>query len=594
MDISTLTKKGGTFLLQDENLDTLYIPELKSQETGMIQEAVKKFLKNEIIPHLEELESSLGIDKGPKLLEKCGDLGFLGLEVPEEYGGVDLSLKEVLHFVEAFSKGYSFGGTLGVQTSIGIAPILLYGSKYLKDTYLLNMAQGKLLSAFALTESNAGSDANSGRTKATINLEGNYVINGQKAWISNAGIADIFIVFAKIEDDKNLSAFVVHKAFGGISLGPEEKKMGLFGWSTCQVFFENTEVPSNHILGERNKGLKIALNTLNTGRIKLGASCLGIGKKALLHSVDYAIQRKQFGKSIIEFGAIKDKISKMTSKTFTNEAIVYRVANDIDIYCENLLEKEKPYSDAKIGALKEYSIECAIAKVYGSEAQDYIVDEGVQIYGGMGFSSESPVENLYRGSRISRIFEGTNEINRLVIIKEFLKKGMKGDIDFFSSYTQIISDLSNNISDFSDDILEQYQQIVKNLKDLTIATAGICMQHFMAKLAEEQEVSMHIADLLINVYALESVVLRIQKLKQIDKLNTDIHYSILKTVGFDSFNSITESIKNLTACFNDENDVVEINKFIDKYQHIPHYNIKDERRKISAFMENNNGIYSLI
>ncbi|WP_422091564.1 acyl-CoA dehydrogenase family protein [Tenacibaculum ovolyticum] len=594
MDTSTLNKRGGTFLLQDENLDTFYIPELKTQESGMIQEAAKQFLKNEIIPHIEELESSLGIDKGPELLKKCGDLGFLGLEVSEEYGGIDLSLKEVLHFVEAFSKGHSFAGTIGVQTSIGIAPILLYGSKYLKDTYVLEMTQGKVLSAFALTEPNAGSDANSGKTKAMFNSDGNYVINGQKAWISNAGIADIFIVFAKIEDDKNLSAFVVHKDFGGISLGPEEKKMGLFGWSTRQVFFENTVVPSNHLLGERNKGLKIALNTLNTGRIKLGASCLGVGKKTLLHSVDYAIQRKQFGKSIIEFGAIKDKVSKMTTKIFTNEAIVYRVANDIDIYCENLSKEEVSYSNVKIEALKEYSIECAIAKVYGSESQDYIVDEGVQIYGGMGFSSESPIEHLYRSARISRIFEGTNEINRLVIIKEFLKKGMKGDVDFFSSYTNIIADLPNPVKGFSDDILEQYKQLVENLKGLTIATAGVCMQHFMAELAEEQEVSMHIADLLISVFALESVLLRVQKLKQVEKLNTAIHYPILKTVGFDSFNSVITSIKKLIACFNDESDVAEITKILNKYEYLPHNNIKNERRKISKFVEDTNGIYSLI
>lgn len=593
MSTAIATKKGGAFLFQNENLDTFYIPELKSQESGMIQEAAKQFLKTEIETRKEELESVLGIKETPELLKKCGDLGFLGLEVSEEYGGINVSLKEVLHFVEAFSKGHSFAGAIGVQTSIGIAPILLYGSKFLKEKYIVEMTQGKLISAFALTEPNAGSDANSGKTLATINSNGDYVINGQKAWISNAGIADIFIVFAKIGNDKNLSSFVVGKEFGGISLGPEEKKMGLSGWSTRQVFFENTVVPTTHLLGERNKGLKIALNTLNTGRIKLGASCIGIGKKALLHSVKYALQREQFKKSIIEFGAIREKISKITTNIFINEAIVYRVANDIDMYTEELSEEGMPFSKAKIEALKEYSIECAIAKVFGSEAQDFIVDESVQIYGGMGFSAESPVEHLYRSARISRIFEGTNEINRLVIIKEFMRKGMKGALDFFSPYTQITSNLTSPIDSFSENVIEQYEQVVKNLKNLTIITSGVCMQKFMAELAEEQEISMHIADLLINVYALESVLLRIQKLKALNKLDSSIHYSILKVVGFDSFNSITNSIKNLVVSFDNKEDAAIINSAFNKYGHLPHSNIKNERRNICSFVKEANGVYSL-
>ncbi|WP_272148926.1 acyl-CoA dehydrogenase family protein [Tenacibaculum aiptasiae] len=593
MNTAVDTKKGGAFLFQNENLDTFYIPEIKSQESEMIQESAKQFLKTEIETRKEELETVSGIEETPELLKKCGELGFLGLEVSEEYGGINVSLKEVLHFVETFSKGHSFAGAIGVQTSIGIAPVLLYGSEFLKEKYVAKMMQGELISAFALTEPNAGSDANSGKTLATINENGDYVISGQKAWISNAGIADIFIVFAKIEDDKNLSAFVVDKDFGGISLGPEEKKMGLSGWSTRQVFLEKTVVPATHLLGERNKGLKIALNTLNTGRIKLGASCIGIGKKALLHSVEYALQREQFKKPIIDFGAIREKISKITTNIFVNEAIVYRVANDIDMLTDELAGNGMAFSNAKIEALKEYSIECAIAKVYGSEVQDTIVDESVQIYGGMGFSAESPVEHLYRSARISRIFEGTNEINRLVIIKEFLKKGMKGELDFFSPYTQITSGLSNPIESFSTDVIEQYEQVVQNLKDLTVITSGVCMQTFMAELAEEQEISMHIADLLINVYALESVLLRIKKLQKIGKLDTSIHYAILKIVGFDSFNSVENSIKNLVASFDNEKDAEIINSAFKKYGHLPHYNIKNERRTVCSFVQDTKGVYSL-
>ncbi|OSY89532.1 hypothetical protein WH52_02550 [Tenacibaculum holothuriorum] len=594
MNTETLVMNiGGSFLVKNESLATFYTTELKTEESIMIQEAATQFLETEIESNLEELESVAGIDKTPDLLKKCGDLGFLSLEVSEKYGGVNLSLKDVLHYVESMSKGYSFAGALGVQTSIGIAPVLLYGSEYLKEQYIPKMTDGSFISAFALTEPNAGSDANAGKTKATINTEGNYVINGQKAWISNAGIANMFIVFAKIEDDKNLSAFIVDRDFGGISFGPEEKKMGLSGWSTRQVFFENTIVPSTHLLGERNRGLKIALNTLNTGRIKLGAACLGVSKLALEHSVNYAIEREQFGKSILEFGAMKDKIAKMTSKIFTNEAIVYRVANSIDENCEALSQSGMPFSEAKIEALKEFSIECAIAKVYGSEAQDFIVDESIQIYGGMGFSAESPVERLYRGARISRIFEGTNEINRLVIIKEFLKKGMKGEIDFFSPYTKLMSDLSEPIAAFSEDTIERYEQLVDNLRFLCVLVTGVCAQQYMTQLTEEQEIAMHISDMLITVYAIESVALRIKKLKEVDKLNPEIHYPILKTIGFDCFNEMENTVKNLIACFDKKEDAKIIEQAFTKYAQLPHNNIKEARRKICAYVEESKGVYNL-
>lgn len=594
MNTETLKPQvGGSFLVENESTANFYTTELKTEESAMIQEAAEQFLQTEIETNLEELESIVGIEKTPDLLKKCGDLGFLSLEVSEAYNGVNLPLKSVLHFVEAISKGYSFAGALGVQTSIGIAPILLYGSDFLKEKYIPEMTEGTQISAFALTEPNAGSDANAGKTKATIDAEGNYIISGQKAWISNAGIANLFIVFAKVEDDKNLSAFVVDRAFGGVSFGPEEKKMGLSGWSTRQVFFENTKVPADHLLGERNKGLKIALNTLNTGRIKLSASCLGVGKLAMKHAVNYAVERQQFGKSIIEFGAMQEKIAQMTSKIFTNESIVYRVANKIDENCDILSQSGMAFSEAKIEALKEYSIECAIAKVYGSEIQDYIVDESIQIYGGMGFSAESPVERLYRGARISRIFEGTNEINRLVIIKEFLKKGMKGEIDFFTPYSSLVAELETPLNDLSEDTIEKHEQLVKNLRDLTIITTGVCAQEYMTELAEQQEIAMLISDLLINIYALESVVLRVKKLSELNKLNESIHYPLLNTIGFDCFIEVENIVKKLIMSFNNEADALTIKTALQKYAALPHCNIKDERRKICAYVKNDNGDYTL-
>ncbi|WP_299715969.1 acyl-CoA dehydrogenase family protein [uncultured Tenacibaculum sp.] len=580
-------KRGGDFLLNDVKTEEYYIPELISEETKMMKDAGESFLDNEIESRLEFMETREAITETPKLLEKCGEYGFLGLEVSEAYGGLDLSFKDVLHFTVTMSRGYSFTGALGVQTSIGIAPIFLYGTSYLKEKYLTEMISGKLLSAFALTEPNAGSDANAGKTKATIDSDGNYVINGQKAWISNAGIADLFIVFAKVEDDKNLSAFVVEKDFGGITIGPEEHKMGFSGWSTCQVFFENVKVPKEQLLGVRNKGLKIALNTLNTGRIKLGASCIGVGKKALFHAVDYAKQREQFGKSISSFGAIQDKIARMQAYIFANESAVFRLGNAIDELREEFQQEGKDFSEAKINSLKEFSIESAIVKVYGSEIQDYIVDQAVQIYGGMGFSAESPVEKLYRAVRISRIYEGTNEINRLVIIKEFVKKGMKGELDIFSRFTKIAEELEEDIADFNNDAIDQYQEFVNRLKSIAVFISGVCLQKFMTQLEEEQEIAMHISDLLIQLYVLESTLSRIKKLKELHKLNEEYHYAILKTIGFDVFTKVSNTINELIVSFDSEKDVITIIKAWDKYMKLPHANVKEERRKIANYILTN-------
>ncbi len=576
-----LKKQGGTFLINDTDLATFYISELISEETKMMQEAGESFLANEIENRLEFMETKEAIAITPDLIKKCGELGFLGLEVSEKYGGIDLSFKDVLHFSVTISKGYSFTGALGVQTSIGIAPVYLYGSDYLKEKYLSKMISGELLSAFALTEPNAGSDANAGKTKAIIDNNGNYIINGQKAWISNAGIADMFIVFAKIENDKNLSAFVIEKDFGGITIGPEEKKMGLFGWSTCQVFFENVKVPKEQLLGERNKGLKIALNTLNTGRIKLGASCIGVGKKAINHAVNYAKQREQFGKAISNFGAIQDKIGRMEAYVFANESTVFRLGNDIDLLRKELQNQGEPFSKAKINSLKEFSIESAIVKVYGSEIQDHIVDQAVQIYGGMGFSAESPVEGLYRGVRISRIYEGTNEINRLVIIKEFVKKGMKGELDIFSLFTQISSELTKVTEPYSEETITQYEQFVQNLKSLSILVSGTCLQRFMTQLEDEQEISMHISDLLINLYVIESTLLRIKKLKAESLLNEDIHFPLLKSISFDIYTKVSNTITELIGAFDSKKEASAILLAKDKFLKIPHYNIKEERRKVA-------------
>ncbi|CAL2062945.1 acyl-CoA dehydrogenase family protein [Tenacibaculum sp. 190524A05c] len=584
MNTLELQTKGGTFLIQPTELSSFYIKELISEEAKMMHDAGTSFIKNEIENRLEFMETPEAIQVGPELIQKCGELGFLGLEVSEKYGGMDMSFKDVLHFTTTMSKGYSFTGALGVQTSIGIAPVFLYGSDFLKEKYLTKMIAGELLSAFALTEPNAGSDANSGKTKATLDAEGNFSINGQKAWISNAGIADIFIVFAKIEDDKNLSAFVVEKDFGGITIGPEEKKMGFSGWSTCQVFFENVKVPKENLLGERNKGLKIGLNTLNTGRIKLGASCIGVGNKVIQHAKEYAKQREQFGKTISSFGAIKNKLARMSAYIFAIESAVFRLGNDIDILREELTTKGETFSNAKINSLKEFSIESAIVKVFGSEAQDFIIDQGIQIYGGMGFSADCPIEHLYRSLRISRIYEGTNEINRLVIIKEFVKKGMKGELDVMSAFSKVYAEINNDSVEYSLNTLEKFQQFTDNLKSLAVFVSGICLQKFMQKLEEEQEISMHISDLLIQVYVLESTLLRIQKLQLENMLNEEIHFANLNIIAFDVFAKISNSMNELIACFETEKEASSLILARNKYLRFPHVNVKEERRLLAGYI----------
>ncbi len=579
-------QKGGAFLVSKTDNQDVYIPEDKSEEAVMIQETIKQFVAKEILPNLETVESQEGIQYSKKLLKQCGELGLLGLEVSETYNGADLSFKDTLHFVEEICKSYSFSGAIGVQTSIGIAPILLYGTDYLKEKYLPRMMDGSLISSFCLTEPDAGSDANSGKTKAIID-EANqeYIISGQKAWISNAGISDLFIVFAKIEDDKNLSAFVIEKNFGGITIGAEEKKMGLSGWSTCQLFLDQVKVPFNQLLGKRNEGFKIALNTLNTGRIKLGASCIGIGKLTLNYAVAYANQRIQFKKPISAFGAIQDKLAKMTASIYSLESVIFRIAHDIDVYRNHLSDNGSDFTKAKTEALKEYSIECAIAKIYGSEIQDFIVDEGVQIYGGMGYSAEAPMERLYRSARISRIFEGTNEINRLLIVKEFLKKGMKGDLDIFSSFMQVTNEIATPATSYPDDTIEYGNTIVSNLKSLTILVAGTAAQKYMQQLEEEQELVMHISDMLLNVYVLESTLLRIEKQISEGKATiSSISTSILETTIYDTVSNMKQLASNIIYALPSENDATIIKTAAEKYLQLKHKNIKEERRKIAIHL----------
>jgi alkylation response protein AidB-like acyl-CoA dehydrogenase len=450
-----------------------------------------------------------------KLLKEAGDLGLLGISVPEEYEGFGQNFVTSMLTVEEMGKGYSFAVAYSAHTGIGTLPILYYGTEEQKQTYLPKLATGEFIGAYCLTEAEAGSDPNSGKTKAVLSADGStYTLNGVKIWITNGGVADLLIVFAKIGDDKNLSAFIVETATPGITIGADEEKMGIKGSSTVQVYFDNVVIPAKNLLGEQNGGFKIALNILNLGRIKLSGAAVGACKGTINLALDYANERKQFGTAIANFGAIKYKLGEMAIRTFASESLTYRASQNIDDAIQSYMEQGLDKGKATVEGIRQYAIEASIAKVFGSEVLDYVTDEGVQIYGGMGYSAETAVERAYRDSRINRIFEGTNEINRMVIVGELLKRAMKGEIDLLTPAKAVGAELMG-IPDFGSvttDYYESKKKLVVNFKKAILMVAGAAIQKYMDKFADEQEILMALADMIILTYAAESSLLRTEKL----------------------------------------------------------------------------------
>jgi alkylation response protein AidB-like acyl-CoA dehydrogenase len=510
--------KGGEFLIRTTEAHEIFIPEEFTEEQRMMAQACEDFLRTEIHAKVEEMDSAKDTKFMRNAMEKAGELGLLGISVPEEYNGLGMSFNTSMLIADVVGSGGSFSTAYGAHTGIGTLPILLYGNEEQKKKYVPKLSTGEWMACYCLTEPDAGSDANSGKTKAKLSEDGkHYIINGQKMWISNGGFADLLIVFAKIDDDKNLTAFIAERTYEGITMNEEEKKLGIKGSSTRQVFFNDCKIPVENMLSTRGNGFKIAVNVLNVGRIKLGVGVLGGTRMVTTSAIQYAKQRKQFNTPIANFGAIKHKLAEMATRIFVTESLCYRAGQNID---DNIAELAKTMSDAdaKLKGVEQFAIECAIAKVHGSETLDFVVDEGVQIYGGMGFSEDAPMARAYRDARISRIYEGTNEINRMLLVGMIVKRAMKGELDMFTPAMAVSKELTSVPSFETVDssvLFAAEKQVLKNMKKAVLMVAGDALQSLGEKFESEQELMMNLADMVIEVYAVESAILRTEKLAAI-------------------------------------------------------------------------------
>jgi alkylation response protein AidB-like acyl-CoA dehydrogenase len=583
---------GGEFLVKDTPAQNIFIPEEFTEEQRMMAQACRDFIDTEILPRAEEIDSMKDPDLVPRIFKKAGELGLLGISVPEEYGGMGMSFNTSMLIADIIGAAGSFSTTYGAHTGIGTLPILYYGTEEQKQKYLPKLATGEWAACYCLTEPDAGSDANSGKTKADLSEDGkHYLLNGQKMWISNAGFADIFIVFAKIEDDKNLTAFIVEKGFNGITMNEEEKKMGIKGSSTRQVFFNDCKVPVENMLSERGNGFKIAVNILNIGRVKLGAGVLGGCRTVIDYAIKYSSERKQFGTSINNFGAIKHKLAEMAIRTYASESLSYRAGQDIEDRIAALIAEGMDDAKAKLKGVEQFAIECAISKVHGSEVLDYVVDQGVQVYGGMGYSADAPMERAYRDARISRIYEGTNEINRMLMVGMVLKRAMKGEINIYEPAMAVSKELTSVPSFDTVDTSELFaaeKEVLKKLKKVFLMVGGKAAMTLQDKIETEQEIMMNLADVMIEIYAAESTLLRTEKLVSIKGEENCKHQIAMSQVylaqAVDKINAAAkEAIGSFTS--GDEQKVMLMG--LKRFTKLDLANTKELRRSIADYMIEN-------
>ncbi|WP_192347444.1 acyl-CoA dehydrogenase family protein [Algoriphagus sp. Y33] len=589
--MATITKstQGGEFLIKETDAQDIFIPAEFTEEQRMMAQACQDFIDTEITPHVQEIDSMKDPDLIPRIFKKAGDLGLLGITVPEEYGGMGMSFNTSMLIADIIGSAGSFSTTYGAHTGIGTLPILYYGTEEQKKKYLPKLATGEWAACYCLTEPDAGSDANSGKTKAMLSEDGKtYLLNGQKMWISNAGFADLFIVFAKIEDDKNLTAFIVEKSFGGITMNEEEKKMGIKGSSTRQVFFNDCPVPAENMLSDRQNGFKIAVNILNIGRVKLGAGVLGGVRTVTTNAIKYSTERKQFGVSINSFGAIKSKLAEMATKSYVSEALCYRAGQDIENKINALEADGMDANQAKLKGVEAFAIECAIAKVQCSEVLDYVVDQGVQIYGGMGYSADAPMERAYRDARISRIYEGTNEINRILMVGMLLKRAMKGEINIFDPAMAVSKELTSVPSFETTDTSELFaaeKEVLKKLKKVFLMVGGKAAMTLQDKIEDEQEIMMNLADVMIEIYASESAILRTEKLVSLKGEEACKNQIAMTQIYLsEAVDKIATAAKEAIGSFTKGDEQKVMLMGLKRFTKSELYNTKELRRQIADYM----------
>ncbi len=576
--------KSGEFLVENTESKDIFIPEEFNEEQRMIAQTCQDFLNSEVYPNVDKVDKQ-DRELMKSMLKKSGELGLMGISIPEEYNGFGQSFVTQMLAAETIGAGYSFSVAFMAHCGIGTLPILYYGNEDQRQRYVTKLATGELIGAYCLTEPGAGSDANAGKTNAKLSEDGkHYILNGQKMWITNAGFADVQTVFAKIDNDRVLSAFIVESAYPGVVINPDEHKMGIKGSSTCQIFYNDVKVPVENLLGKRGEGFRIALSILHMGRIKLGGNVLGAAKKAITDSVKYANERKQFGVLISTFGAIKYKLAEQVIRTFAAESATYRVSKDIDDLISKYKTEGCDKGRASIDGISHYAVEAAILKVYGSEVLDYVIDEALQIHGGMGYSAELQVEKGYRDSRINRIFEGTNEINRLLVVDTAMKRAMKGDFALFAKAEELYQSLGS-ITDgkqAGEDYYASKIRYISNFKKAILLVMHGANQAFAKKMVEEQEVLNNLAEMMMETYVAESLALRVQKMEGMKGTATAAVYrDIVDVYVYDAAEMLRKEAADAVYSFAPASEAEALLKAVNTLTSVDGVNVKAARRRIA-------------
>lgn len=586
--------KGGEWIIKESSPADIFTPEEFNEEQKMIMDMCTSFVKTEVLPIIDRIDN---LEPGlmPALLDKAGEQGLLGTSIPEEYGGLGKDFVTSTLVNEGLGCGFSFSVAIAAHTGIGTLPILYFGTDEQKQKYIPKLASGEWKGSYGLTEPNSGSDALSAKTTAKLSDDGKYyLLNGQKCWITNGGFADVYTVFAKVDGDK-FTAFIVDRGIEGFTQGAEEHKMGIKGSSTVQLYFQDAKVPVENMLGEIGKGHIIAFNILNIGRLKLCAAALGGAKSAATTSIEYANTREQFKQPIANFGAMKHKIAEMAIRMWVAESALYRTSKWIDEKEQELLSSGKPFNEALLGAAEEYAIECAMLKVFGSEVLDFVVDEGVQIHGGNGFSAEYIISRAYRDSRINRIFEGTNEINRLLTVDMVLKRAMKGRLDLMGPAMSVQKELMS-IPDFSssdEGAFAKEFKLIANMKKAILMVAGAAVQKLMMKIESEQEILMNIADMAINVFHAESALLRTVKMVETGgEQSASLQIDITRTYLYDTADRVNKSGRDAINSFAEGDEQRMMLLGVKRFTKAESFNTKEARRRIADKMLSDNR-YSL-